>query len=39
MTGASSGVGRVTAIEFAKHKANIVLTARNMQALQQSEVA
>src|SRR4051812_41633386 len=37
ITGASSGVGRATAIEFARHGAKIVLAARNMEALDEVE--
>lgn len=35
ITGASSGAGRATAIEFARHGAKIVLAARNKHALEQ----
>lgn len=37
VTGATSGVGRAAAIEFAKYKTNLVLAARSTQALQQVE--
>lgn len=37
ITGASSGVGRATAIEFARRGAKIVLAARNMEALDEVE--
>lgn len=37
ITGASSGAGRATAIEFARHGAKIVLAARNMEALDEVE--
>lgn len=35
ITGASSGAGRAAAIEFAKHKANLVLASRNTKALEE----
>lgn len=35
ITGASSGAGRAAAIEFATHKTNLVLAARNEPALQE----
>jgi NAD(P)-dependent dehydrogenase (short-subunit alcohol dehydrogenase family) len=34
LTGASSGIGRVTAVEFGRRGASVVLAARNEQALQ-----
>jgi short-subunit dehydrogenase len=37
ITGASSGAGRATAIEFARQGAKIVLAARNMEALDEVE--
>ena len=37
ITGASSGLGRVLATEFAGHRANLVLSARNIDGLQQTE--
>lgn len=37
ITGASSGAGRATAIEFARHGAKIILAARNMEALDEVE--
>ncbi|HEX8460992.1 MAG TPA: SDR family oxidoreductase [Segetibacter sp.] len=37
ITGASSGAGRATAIEFAKHGAKIVLAGRNMAVLDEVE--
>ncbi len=33
ITGASSGAGRATALEFARHGAKLVLAARNMKRL------
>ena len=33
ITGASSGIGRETALEFARNKANVVLAARNREKL------
>jgi len=38
ITGASSGVGRATAIEFARHGSKVVLAARNMEALDEVEL-
>ena len=35
ITGASSGAGRAATLEFARHKAKLVLAARNMHALNQ----
>jgi short-subunit dehydrogenase len=37
ITGATSGAGRATAIEFARHGAKIVLAGRNMEALDEVE--
>ncbi|WP_147202136.1 SDR family oxidoreductase [Segetibacter aerophilus] len=37
ITGASSGAGRATAIQFARHGAKIVLAARNIEALDEVE--
>jgi len=37
ITGASSGAGRATAIEFARYGAKIVLAARNLEALDEVE--
>jgi len=37
ITGASSGAGRATAIQFARHGAKVVLAARNMEALAEVE--
>lgn len=37
ITGASSGAGRATAIEFARYGAKILLAARNMEALDEVE--
>ena len=34
ITGASAGVGRATALEFARHGANLALIARNCEALE-----
>jgi len=34
ITGASTGIGADCAIEFAKRKANLVLNARNLEALE-----
>jgi short-subunit dehydrogenase len=36
ITGASSGIGRVTAIEFARRGAEVVLTARSAEGLEQT---
>ena len=38
ITGASSGIGKQTAIEFAKLGANIVLVARRKEKLEQVEI-
>ena len=35
ITGASSGIGRVTAIEFAKEGANVALFSRNKERLEE----
>jgi short-subunit dehydrogenase len=37
ITGASSGAGRATAIQFARHGAKIVLAARNLEVLNEVE--
>ena len=37
ITGGSSGIGKVTAIEFAKLGANVILVARNKEKLEQVE--
>jgi short-subunit dehydrogenase len=37
ITGASSGAGRATALEFARHGSKILLAARNMEALDEVE--
>ncbi|MBC8344311.1 MAG: SDR family NAD(P)-dependent oxidoreductase, partial [Bacteroidetes bacterium] len=34
ITGASSGIGKSTAVEFARKGANVVLAARNTEKLQ-----
>src|SRR5690349_20546919 len=39
ITGASSGAGRATAIEFARNGAKIVLAARNLEALDEVEAS
>jgi short-subunit dehydrogenase len=36
ITGASSGIGKITAIEFAKHGANLVLAARRENGLEKT---
>ena len=36
ITGASSGAGKATALEFAKYKSNLVLAARNRAALEET---
>ncbi len=37
ITGASSGIGRETALRFARQGAAVVLVARNLEALQEVE--
>ena len=36
ITGASSGIGRAAALQFAKKGANLILVARNKDKLQQT---
>ncbi|PIN85320.1 MAG: alcohol dehydrogenase [Candidatus Diapherotrites archaeon CG11_big_fil_rev_8_21_14_0_20_37_9] len=37
ITGASSGIGKATAIEFAKRKANLILISRNQNKLEETK--